>query len=198
VVGQFVGYARVSGLAQKQAAQVTALTAAGCHQIYIDYVSGTDRLLRFEEMRERLAPGDTVVVVRLDRLGRSLAEVLANAGRLSERGLHLRSLTEQIDTGRPGGNGAYRIFATLLAAHRELQREQTTLGIAAARASARTSTAGRRLTMTPDRVALARQLYASGEYRVQEIADAIGVTRQTIHRVIREAERAEPADPEPE
>src|SRR5919205_1097144 len=128
-----VGYARVSTLDQTLDLPNDALHGAGCERIFTDTISGAkserpglDEALRF------VRPGDTLVVWRLDRLGRSLQHLIVTVGELAEKGVGFRSLTEQIDTTSSGGKLIFHVFGALAEFERDLIRERTHAGLAAA------------------------------------------------------------------
>src|SRR3954471_7817220 len=128
-----IGYARVSTLDQTLDLQQDALTAAGCEQLYTDTVSGsvTDRP-GLTEALSHLRPGDPLVAGRLDRLGRSLPHLIVTIRDLQERGVGFRSLQEQIDTTTSGGKLIFHVFGALAEFERDLIRERTHAGLAAA------------------------------------------------------------------
>jgi len=134
---------------------------------------------QLDKMLDHLRSGDVVVVWRLDRLGRSLKNLIALVEDLAERGVGFRSLTENIDT-TPGGKLIFHIFAALADFERELIRERTNAGLAAARARGRVG--GRPPVMTPDKIKVARQMYRSKDHTVEAIAKTLGVSRKTIYR----------------
>jgi DNA invertase Pin-like site-specific DNA recombinase len=122
---------------QDEALQLDDLRAAGCVRIYTDHLS--TRLARRPELYkllERFDPGDTIVVWRLDRLGRSLKELIAIVTELGERGVQLRSLHEQLDTNTSGGRLLFHIMGSIAEFERDLIQERTLAGLAAARARA--------------------------------------------------------------
>jgi DNA invertase Pin-like site-specific DNA recombinase len=129
-----IGYARVSTIDQTLALQQDALTAAGCEQLYTDTVSGsvTERP-GLTQALSRLRVGDTLVVWRLDRLGRSLPHLIETVRQLQQRGVGFRSLQEQIDTTTSGGKLVFHVFGALAEFERDLIRERTHAGLAAAR-----------------------------------------------------------------
>jgi len=133
-----IGYARVSTLDQTLALQQDALTAAGCEQLYTDTVSGsvTDRP-GLTQALSHLRAGDTLVVWRLDRLGRSLGHLIDTIRHLESRGVHVKSLQEQLDTTTSGGKLVFHVFEALAEFERDLIRERTYAGLAAARARGR-------------------------------------------------------------
>ena len=191
--GHLLGYARVSTAEQDPALQLDALQAAGCARVWVEHASGArTQRPRLQEVLEHLLPGDTLVVWRLDRLGRSIADLIAIAEALKARDVGLRSLQESIDTTSPGGQLIFHIFGALAEFERELIRERTRAGLDAARARGRRG--GRRSVMTPAKIAAARQMYDSREHTVEAIARALGVSRATIYRALgrRPAQSAAP------
>ena len=176
-----IGYARVSTEDQNAELQIDALNAAGCFKVFTDKASGSlSHRPQLDKMLEQLRDGDVVVVWRLDRLGRSLKNLIALVEELAEKGVGFRSLIESIDTTTTGGKLIFHIFAALGEFERELIRERTNAGLAAARARGRVG--GRPPVMTPDKVKVARQMYNSQEHTVEAIAKTLGVSRKTIYR----------------
>ncbi|SHG18176.1 Site-specific DNA recombinase [Jatrophihabitans endophyticus] len=175
------GYARVSTLEQDPALQHDALTAAGCARIFTDHASGKlDHRPQLDDLLERVLPGDTIVVWRLDRLGRNLHHLITTVTELGQRDIGFRSLTEGLDATTPAGRLLFGIMASLAQFERDLIRERTLAGLEAARARGRNG--GRRTVMTPDKITVARQMYDTGNHTVQQIADTLGVGRATIYR----------------
>ena len=181
-MGHLLGYARVSTADQDPALQLDALTAAGCARVETDWASGAlttrpalDRLLL------AVLPGDTVVVWKLDRLGRSLVHLLNTVTDLADRGVGFRSLTEGIDTTTPAGRMVFSIFGALAEFERSLIGERTHAGLAAARSRGRTP--GRPTVMTADRVAAAQSLAASGT-PIKRIAATLGVGGASVYRAL--------------
>ena len=174
------GYARVSTGDQDAALQLDALERAGCVHIFTDTASGA-RAERPELARllDQLRAGDTVVVWRLDRLGRSLADLIGSVAQLEERGVGFRSLQESIDTTSSGGRLVFHVFAALAEFERDLIREPTRAGLEAARARGRRG--GRPSVMTAEKVELARRMYESREHTVAAIAEVLGVSRASIY-----------------
>jgi DNA invertase Pin-like site-specific DNA recombinase len=186
-VAHLLGYARVSTALQDEALQLDALKAAGCARIYTDHVSTRlERRPQLDRVLERADAGDTIVVWRLDRLGRSLKELIGIVTALGERGVQLRSLTEALDTATPGGRLLFHIMGSIAEFERDLIRERTMAGLAAARARGRKG--GRPSSMTPHKVAVARQMYDAKDdqgrtrHTVAEIAAVIGTSRSTIYK----------------
>jgi DNA invertase Pin-like site-specific DNA recombinase len=134
-MGHLLGYARVSTTDQQPQLQVDALQRAGCYRVFTETASGarTDRPV-LEQLLDQLRPGDTLVVWKLDRLGRSLRHLVDTVTGLADRGIGFRSLQEAIDTTTPGGKLVFHVFAALAEFERDLIRERTSAGLAAARA----------------------------------------------------------------
>jgi DNA invertase Pin-like site-specific DNA recombinase len=181
--GYRIGYARVSTLEQDAAMQHDALTADGCQRIFLDTASGKlEHRPALDAMLEQLRPGDTVVVWRLDRLGRSLRHLIDTVTDLEARGVAFKSLMESVDTSTPSGRLVFHIFGSLSQFERELTKERTMAGLAAARARGRKG--GRPTVMTPEKIVAARSMYASGEHDIATIARVVNVSRATVYRVL--------------
>ena len=177
-----IGYARTSTGERDAASQLDALKAAGCERCFSDTASGSPherpQLSRaLEELRDGQ---DTLVVWRLDRVGRSLAHLIGLVGELEQRRLGFRSLIEGIDTTSSSGRVVFRIFGALSQFERQLTKERTQAGLRAARAKGRLG--GRPTVITDDKLRIARDLLTDGEHTMQQIADAIGVSRATLYR----------------
>ena len=129
-----------------------------------------------------------LAVWRLDRLGRSLKHLVQVVAELQVRGVGFRSLTESIDTTTPAGRLIFHVFAALAEFERDLIKERTSAGLAAARARGRMG--GRKPSLTPKKVKVARRMYADGDSTVAEIAKVLGVSRATIYRHLDPARRA--------
>src|SRR3954462_12471892 len=179
-----IGYARVSTLDQTFALQQDALTVAGCEQLYTDTASGsvTDRP-GLAQALSHLRSGDTLVVWRLDRLGRSLAHLIDSVKQLQERGVGFRSLQEQIDTTTSGGKLGFHVFGALAEFERDLIRERTHAGLQAARARGRLF--GRPKMLTPQQVKQLRSLARDEHTTVPEICQTLGISRATYYRYVR-------------
>lgn len=134
-----------------------------------------------ERMLARLRPGATVVIWKLDRLGRSLRHLLEVVAHLEDRGVALRVLTEQIDTSTPDGKLVFHVFGALAEFERDLIRERTQAGLAAARARGRTG--GRPTVLTAEKLRAAESMRAAGE-PVAAIAKELGVSRATVYRAL--------------
>ena len=177
--GHVHGYARTSTGPQEVALQHDALRAAGCERLWTDVASGaaTSRP-QLDAMLETLMARDTLVVWRLDRLGRSMAHLLAMIEDLGARGVVFRSITEGIDTSTATGRLLFGIMSSLAQFERELIRERTAAGLQAARDRGRVL--GRPSVMSADKLAAAHGLILGGATVTQ--AAAIGVSRPTLYR----------------
>lgn len=180
-MGHLLGYARVSTTDQDAALQHDALTAAGCVRTWTDTASGsTSTRPELDSLLASLLAGDTLVVWRLDRLGRSLSHLLAVIADLTERGVGFRSLRESIDTTTAAGRLQLAIFGALAEFERELIRERTVAGLAAARARGRLG--GRPSVMTPAKLAAARALLEQPGQTVTSVAASMSLARSTLAR----------------
>lgn len=182
-MGELLGYARVSTTDQDAALQIDALEAAGCYRVFVDTASGSlAQRPQLENLLDQLRPGDTLVVWKLDRLGRSIRHLIDQLQDLAARGIGFRSIQETIDTTSPGGRLVFHVFAALAEFERDLIRERTNAGLAAARARGRTG--GRPSRLSADQVDTARQLYWAGQMTVTQIGDVLGVSRATVYRAL--------------
>lgn len=181
-----IGYARVSTVEQHVALQLDALQGAGVEQVFVDEgVSGSlSSRPELDRCLAMLRSGDTLVVWRLDRLARSLKNLLELVESLSNRGIHLRSLTESIDTSSASGRLILSVFGALAEFERGLIIERTQAGLAAARL--RGARIGRPTAMTSGQIEQARTLVGAG-HRVPDVARSLGVGRSTLYRVLGEA-----------
>jgi DNA invertase Pin-like site-specific DNA recombinase len=179
--GMVFGYSRVSTTDQDQALQQDALAKAGAHQIFTDTASGakTSRPA-LDELLSTLRPGDTVVVWRLDRLGRSLKHLIDVFSDLESKGVAIRSLTESLDTSTPGGRLIFHVFGALAEFERDLIRERTNAGLVAARARGRTG--GRPSVWSPEKLQTAQDLLAQGT-DIATVSRILGVSRASIYRI---------------
>ena len=161
--------------------QVDALTAAGCYRVFTETASGAraDRPI-LEQLLDQLRPGDSLVVWKLDRLGRSLRHLVDTVTGLADRGIGFRSLQEAIDTTTPGGKLVFHVLAALAEFARDLIRERTAAGLTAAQA--RGHHGGRPSVMSGHKLQLAQEMYRSGQYTVSAIATTLGVSRASIYR----------------
>ncbi|MDH6238404.1 recombinase family protein [Cryobacterium sp. CG_9.6] len=182
-MGHLLGYARVSTTDQDASLQVDALNAAGCYRVFVDTISGSiDQRPELGKLLDQLRPGDTLVVWRLDRLGRSIRHLIDQLSLLSERKIGFRTLQETIDTTSSGGRLVFHVFAALAEFERDLIRERTNAGLQAARARGRTG--GRPPLLTDDQVTTAQRMYQQKDMTVAQIGDVLGVSRTTIYRTL--------------
>src|SRR4051812_711843 len=180
-----IGYARISTQDQNLDLQRDALQKAGCEQIYTDQVSGTKATRPgLTEALSHLRAGDTLVVWRLDRLGRSLRHLIDTVTDLQERGIGFKSIQESIDTTTSGGKLVFHIFGALAEFEREIIRERTQAGLHAARARGRSG--GRPKKLTNKKAAMARQLYQDRTHSIDEICKILGISRTTFYRYMKE------------
>ena len=179
-----VGYARVSTSDQDVRMQRSVLTEAGCEHIFTDEgVSGAKAVRPgLDAALSALQAGDVLVVYKLDRLGRSIKDLLKLVDRLQERNIQLMSLTEQIDTTTPQGRLFFHIFASLGQFERDLIRERTKAGIKAAKAAG--ASVGRPAAVTDDKLRKAADMLRGGVLTMQEIARRLGVGRSTLYRAL--------------
>ncbi len=180
--GHLVGYARVSTAEQDPALQLDALTGAGCWRVFTDHASGSreDRPELVAAL-DSLRPGDTLVVWRLDRLGRSLPHLIETVTGLAGRGVGFWSVMEAVDTTSAGGRLVFHLFGALAEFERQLIRDRTLAGLAAARPRGRVG--GRPRTMTPAKLRLARALRAqTPPVSLGQIAVELGLPKSTVAR----------------
>ena len=178
-----VGYARVSTDDQNLNLQHDALKKAGCEQIYEDQLSGAKA--ERPGLQQALAyarSGDTLVVWRLDRLSRSLKDLIDMVATLETKGIGLKSLQESIDTTVSSGKLVFHIFAALAEFERNLIRERTQAGLVAARARGRKG--GRPKVLNQDKQALAIKLYNEKKHTVAQICQMMGISKPTIYKYI--------------
>ncbi|HUX88247.1 MAG TPA: recombinase family protein [Chloroflexota bacterium] len=179
-----IGYARVSTDDQDLSLQRDALNASGCNRIFTDTMSGAKaERPGLSAALDHCRAGDTVVVWRLDRLGRSLTNLIELMTALEEKEIGFKSLSEQIDTTTSGGKLIFHIFGALAEFERELIRERTRAGLAAARARGRQGGRPKKLD-TPKKIAMAQSLYNEGTHSIDDICQTLGVSRATLYRVI--------------
>jgi len=192
--GYRIGYARVSTLDQNLALQRDALTEAGCEKIFIEQMSGavTDRPA-LREALDYARSGDTLIVWKLDRLARSMKQLIETIEGLRLRGIGFRSLTEAIDTTTAQGVLVFHMFSALAEFERALIRERTRAGLAAAKRAGRTG--GRPAKLTEDDLDVARTLLANPDITVTDVADRLGVSSATLYRYLPAARTANSPSP---
>jgi DNA invertase Pin-like site-specific DNA recombinase len=175
-----IGYARVSTQDQNLELQRKALIDAGCEKIFDDKVSGSrSERPGLAQALGMLRDGDTLVVWKLDRLGRSVKHLVDLVGELDELGVHFRSLTDSIDTSTASGRFFFHVMASLAEMERELTVERTRAGLEVARSLGRVG--GRKRKMTDSKLESARRLLAGG-VPVKDVAKNLGVSVPTLYR----------------
>ena len=181
-----VGYARVSTQDQTLDLQKDALGQAGCNKIFTDTASGA-QLERpgLDEALSFVQEGGTLAVWRLDRLGRSLKQLIETVSLLHQRGIGFRSLTESIDTTSSGGKLIFHVFGALAEFERDLIRERTQAGLQAARARGRRGGRPRSPVLSdPKRLAIARALHADKSNSIADICRTLRVSRASLYRYL--------------
>jgi DNA invertase Pin-like site-specific DNA recombinase len=183
-MSMFIGYACVSTHDQIINLQRDALKAAGCARIFVDRgINGSVKRRRgLDRAQACLKPGDTLVVWKLDRLGRSLAHLVQTIAELGERGVNFRSLSDPIDTANAGGRLVLHMMAALAEFERSLNSERTRAGLAAAKRRGRKL--GRRPVLSPKQIARARHMIQRG-LSAQEVAGHFSVARSTLYLALK-------------
>ncbi len=188
-----IGYARVSTSDQNLDLQKDALEKAGCKKIFVDEVSGTvAKREGLEKAKEILREGDVLVVWRLDRLGRSIRDLIDWVTQLEEAGIGFKSLQESIDTTTSSGKLVFHIFAALAEFERNLIRERTNAGLAAARARGRLG--GRRKSLDAKDRKRAVDMYERKNQTVKQICEMMNITKPTLYAYVREEQATQKAE----
>lgn len=178
-----IGYARVSTPEQNLDAQLDILKAAGAEKVYVEKASGVlSKRPQLDAALDYLRKGDTLIITKLDRLGRSVKNLKDISDRLVEQGVQLHAVTQGIDTNTPGGRLFFHMIAAIAEFEHDLIVERTMEGLAAARARGRKG--GRRRKMTEAKIKQARIMYDSKEYTLKQIADTFGIGRTTLYRYL--------------
>jgi DNA invertase Pin-like site-specific DNA recombinase len=187
-----IGYARVSGATQTNDPQTDRLAHAGCERTYTDVITGSVASRpEWDRCRDALRSGDVLVIVRLDRIGRSVRNLIDVVSGLAARGVDLLVLDQAIDTTTPSGKLMFHMLAAIAEFEKDLIRERTMDGLATARARGRTGGRPPKLDARAQKT-VARMYAATGPdgkrlHTVQEIADMVGVHRTTIYDYLRAA-----------
>jgi DNA invertase Pin-like site-specific DNA recombinase len=180
-----IGYARVSTHDQNLDLQKDALEKAGCEKIFVDEISGTvAKREGLEKAREILRKDDVLIVWRLDRLGRSIRDLIDWVTTLEEDGIGFKSLQESIDTTTSSGKLVFHIFAALAEFERNLIRERTNAGLTAARARGRLG--GRKKSLNAKQRKQAVEMYERKNQTVKQICEMMNITKPTLYAYIRE------------
>lgn len=178
-----VGYARVSTRDQSPALQLDALRDAGCDRVYMEKASGAQRdRPELKAALDYLRAGDTLMVWKLDRLARSVRQLVETAADLQRRDIGLKVLTQAIDTTTSGGRLVFHVFAAVAEFERELGLERTHAGLAQAKAMGRRG--GRKPAIGPAEIKRARAMLADPTITVGEVAQQLGVQPSTLYRHI--------------
>lgn len=178
-----IGYARVSTNDQTHDLQEDALKKAGCDRIFTDTISGAKEERKgLDEALSYVRPGDTLVVWRLDRLGRSLKHLIETITSLSARGVGFKSITEAIDTTTSGGKLVFHIFGALAEFERDIIRERTQAGLSAARARGRKG--GRPKALTPKKIQQLQTLSKDTTNTINDICRTLNISRATFYRYL--------------
>lgn len=181
-----IGYARVSTQDQTLDLQRDALTKAGCSKIFTDTASGIlAERSGLNEALQFVRAGDILVVWKLDRLGRSLKNLIEAVTMLNERGIGFRSITESIDTTTPGGKLIFHVFGALAEFERDLIRERTLAGLSAARARGRQG--GRPRKLDAKKIGLLKKLHQDKTNPIQDILDTLHISKATMYRYIKQS-----------
>ena len=186
-----IGYARTSTQDQNQDLQIDALKKAGCEKMYSDKVSGTvAERPGLTKLKEQLRKGDILVVYRLDRLARSIKDLIDWVTYLEKEGVAFKSVHENIDTTTPTGKLTFHIFAAIAEFERSLIIERTQAGLAAARARGRKG--GRPKALNKDKRDVAVDLYNQKKLTIEKICEMMEITKPTLYKYIR-ASSAQPS-----
>jgi DNA invertase Pin-like site-specific DNA recombinase len=176
-----VGYARVSTQDQNPALQLDALRSMGCERVFVEKASGAQRdRPEWRATLDYLRTGDTLVIWKLDRLARSLKQLIETVEDLERRNIGLRSLTENIDTTTSGGRLVFHLFGSLAEFERSIIRERSRAGLEAARSRGRRG--GRPAALNEKDLAIARTLLTNPDLTVEEVARRLKVTPSTLYR----------------
>lgn len=179
-----IGYARVSTSDQTLTPQTDALNDAGCERMFTDIASGTKtQRPGLDKAVEFCRSGDTLVVWKLDRMGRSMSHLIEMIQELEKRGVGFQSLTENIDTTTPGGRLIFHLFGALAEFERDLIRERVQAGLKSARAR---GCKGGRPAVPKEIQSMAKTLMADKTLSVSQICDRLGIARSTLYKYARQ------------
>lgn len=182
-----IGYARVSTKDQNLDLQLDALQKEKCDRIYKEVISGAkSELPILQDMLTQVRPGDVIVIWKLDRLGRSLRNLVDIVGQLINRGVGLKSLNDNIDTTTPQGRLTFNIFASLAEFERDLISERTKAGLESARARGRLGGKPKGLSQQAEATACAAEtLYKEGKLSVNQISKQLGIAKNSLYKYLR-------------
>ena len=182
-----IGYARVSTQEQELSLQIDALETAGCEHIYQEKITGAKKARpELQRMMSQLRKEDTVVIWKLDRLARSLKDLVSIVNEIQGKEAELQSLNDHIDTSTPHGKFTFHLFAALAEFERDIISERTKAGLAAARARGRMGGRPKGLSQKAEHTAIiAEQLYRDGELSVKEICKQLSISKGTFYNYLR-------------
>ena len=179
----FIGYARVSTYEQNLDLQIQALTNLGCKKIYSDKVSGSKaERIELNKLKENIRSGEVVVVWKLDRMSRNLKDLIELIKYFEDKGVGVKSITENIDTTTPSGKLIFHIFGSMAEFERDIIRERTMAGLAAARARGRRG--GRPKTTTPEQDKLIWSMYKDKTIEIQTITDTFKISKSKLFKLV--------------
>ena len=184
---RMIGYARVSTKDQNPGLQIDALQEAGCKKIYIDRMSGaTEKRPELDKMIESLYPGDTIVIWKLDRLGRSLQHLVKLVNEFQAKQVQLKSLNDPVDTTTPSGTLIFNIFASIAEFEREILKERTMAGLRSARERGRIGGRPKGLSQkAQEKAMVAETLYKIENYPVSAICRQLNISKATLYKYLR-------------
>lgn len=178
------GYARISTSDQNLSLQIEALEKEGCDKIFNDTISGNKFICPgLSELLKYTRKGDSMVIYKLDRLGRSLIDIIKLISSFEEKGIELISLTDRIDTKTSMGKAMYKITATFAELERDLIRERTKAGLQSAKA--RGKVGGRKFLLTEEQQENLKMVHATNKVSIQEICKMFGIKKPTIYKYLR-------------
>jgi DNA invertase Pin-like site-specific DNA recombinase len=182
-----IGYARVSTKEQDLSLQIDALEDVGCSRIYQEQITGSIKERpELQKMLEQLRDGDVIIIWKLDRLARSLKDLVSLVNEIQEKGAGLHSLNDHIDTSTPNGKLTFHLFAALAEFERDIIRERTNAGLAAARARGRKGGRPKGLSKKAKHTAIiVERQYQEGELTINEICDQLSITKMTLYNYLR-------------
>ena len=182
-----IGYARVSTKDQDLSLQIDALEEAGCSKIYQEQITGASKYRpELQKMLEQLREGDVIFIWKLDRLARSLKDLIGLVKEIQDKGAGLNSLHDHIDTTTPHGKFTFHLFAALAEFERDIIGERTNPVLAAARARGRKGGRPRGLSKKAQHTAIiAERLYQEGELTINEICEQLSISKMTLYNYLR-------------
>jgi DNA invertase Pin-like site-specific DNA recombinase len=183
-----IGYARVSTYEQNLEMQIDALNRVGCSKIVTDKISGSiSERPGLKEILTQLRKGDTLIVWRLDRLGRTLRDLIQLVNKLEEDGINFKSIEESIDTTSATGQLIFHIFAALSEFERNLLRERTKAGMESARTRGRQG--GRPKKLSKEKWQMCLDLYTAKKHSIHQICSTLSISKPTLYKYIREGHK---------